>query len=43
MDTYIRSGTYALKPQLPYIPGSDMAGTVKAIGAAVTKFKVSMW
>lgn len=36
VDTYIRSGTYARKPQLPYTPGSDGAGVVKAVGAAVT-------
>lgn len=32
VDTYIRSGTYARKPQLPYTPGSDAAGTIEAIG-----------
>ena len=41
VDTYVRSGTYALKPELPYTPGSDLAGTVKAVGPAVTRFKVS--
>ena len=25
-DTYMRSGTYAIKPPLPYTPGSDAAG-----------------
>lgn len=39
VDTYVRSGTYALKPELPYTPGSDLAGTVKAVGPAVTRFK----
>ena len=24
-DTYMRAGTYALKPSLPYTPGSDGA------------------
>jgi NADPH:quinone reductase len=38
-DTYMRSGTYAIKPQLPYIPGSDAAGTVEAIGDGVKKVK----
>jgi NADPH2:quinone reductase len=38
-DTYMRSGTYAIKPQLPYIPGSDAAGTVQAIGDGVKKVK----
>jgi len=36
-DTYMRSGTYAIKPQLPYTPGSDGAGVVEAVGAGVAK------
>jgi NADPH2:quinone reductase len=40
VDTYIRAGTYAaFKPSLPYIPGSDGAGTVEALGSGVTGFK----
>jgi NADPH2:quinone reductase len=39
-DTYMRNGTYAVKPQLPYTPGSDAAGTVEAIGEGVKKVKV---
>jgi NADPH2:quinone reductase len=38
-DTYMRNGTYAIKPPLPYTPGSDAAGTVEAIGEGVKKFK----
>jgi NADPH2:quinone reductase len=38
-DTYMRNGTYAVKPPLPYTPGSDAAGTVESIGAGVTKCK----
>jgi NADPH:quinone reductase len=38
-DTYMRSGTYAIKPHLPYTPGSDAAGTVEAVGTGVTKAK----
>src|SRR5579863_6605018 len=38
-DTYMRSGTYAIKPQLPYTPGSDAAGTVEAVGEGVKKVK----
>jgi NADPH:quinone reductase len=38
-DTYMRAGTYAIKPQLPYTPGSDAAGTVEAVGPGVTKLK----
>ena len=36
VDTYIRSGAYAAKPQLPYTPGADAAGVVEAVGAGVT-------
>jgi NADPH:quinone reductase len=39
-DTYMRAGTYAIKPQLPYTPGSDAAGTVEAVGDGVRKVKV---
>ncbi|HET7307912.1 MAG TPA: NADPH:quinone reductase [Gammaproteobacteria bacterium] len=35
VDTYIRAGTYARKPDLPYTPGSDAAGVVAAIGRDV--------
>ena len=27
VDTYVRSGSYAQTPPLPYIPGGDAAGT----------------
>jgi NADPH2:quinone reductase len=37
VDTYIRSGTYARKPDLPYIPHADIAGVVDAVGEGVTK------
>jgi NADPH2:quinone reductase len=39
VDTYIRSGVYALKPTLPYTPGTDAAGEVEAIGSDVKGFK----
>jgi len=39
-DTYMRSGAYAIKPSLPYIPGSDAAGTVEAVGDGVKKVKL---
>ncbi len=38
-DTYIRAGTYAVKPPLPYTPGSDGAGVVEAVGEGVKKVK----
>jgi NADPH2:quinone reductase len=36
VETYVRSGAYAIKPTLPYTPGSDGAGVVDAVGAGVT-------
>jgi NADPH:quinone reductase len=38
-DTYMRAGTYAVKPTLPYTPGSDGAGTVEAVGEGVKKVR----
>jgi len=38
VDAYIRSGTYARKPTLPYTPGTDIAGTVEQTGAGSTRF-----
>ena len=38
-DTYMRNGTYAIKPALPYTPGSDAAGVIEAVGEGVTKIK----
>jgi len=38
-DTYMRAGTYPVKPPLPYTPGSDAAGVVEAVGDGVTKVK----
>ena len=35
-DTYMRNGTYAVKPPLPYTPGSDAAGDVEAIGEGMS-------
>jgi len=39
VDTYIRTGTYALKPALPYTPGMDAAGVVEALGSGVSGVK----
>ena len=38
-DTYMRAGTYARKPPLPYTPGTDGAGVVEAVGEGVKKVK----
>jgi NADPH2:quinone reductase len=40
VDVYIRSGAYARKPALPFIPGSDAAGEIEAVGANVTTVAV---
>ncbi len=39
-DTYMRNGTYAIAPKLPYIPGGDAGGVISAIGPGVREFKV---
>ncbi|HVO57996.1 MAG TPA: NADPH:quinone reductase [Dongiaceae bacterium] len=38
-DTYMRAGTYAIKPALPYTPGFEGAGVVEAVGEGVKKVK----
>jgi NADPH2:quinone reductase len=38
-DTYMRNGTYAIKPPLPYTPGSDAAGTIDSVGDGVVSVK----
>ena len=38
-DTYMRAGTYAVKPPLPYTPGSDGAGVIEEVGEGVKKVK----
>lgn len=39
IDTYIRAGTVQMGIPIPYILGCDVAGTVEAAGARVTRFK----
>ncbi|MEJ7617539.1 MAG: NADPH:quinone reductase [Pyrinomonadaceae bacterium] len=41
VDTYIRSGSYAAKPQLPYTPGMDAAGVVVKVGADVRRVQLN--
>lgn len=38
-DTYMRTGTYAIKPQLPYTPGADAAGVIAEVGPGLSQFK----
>ena len=38
-DTYMRAGTYAVKPPLPYTPGSDGAGVIEVVGEGVKRVK----
>jgi NADPH2:quinone reductase len=40
LDTYIRSGLYAVKPTLPYTPGMDAAGVIESVGAGVKGFGI---
>src|SRR5438094_642266 len=39
VETYIRAGTYAYKPALPYTPGNEGAGIVEEIGSDVNEVK----
>lgn len=39
-DTLIIQGLYQFKPELPFTPGSDLAGVVKEVGEGVTHLKV---
>lgn len=38
-ETYMRSGAYAIKPDLPYIPGADAAGVIDQVGDGVSGWK----
>ena len=40
VDTYIRAGIYPNKPDLPYTPGTDAAGSVEAVGSGVRRVAV---
>jgi NADPH2:quinone reductase len=39
VEIYIRAGTYARLPVLPYTPGNDGAGVVEQIGSDVSEFR----
>ncbi|HWC20645.1 MAG TPA: NADPH:quinone reductase [Terriglobales bacterium] len=38
-ETYQRTGTYAVKPPLPYTPGADAAGVVVSVGEGVQRVR----
>ena len=40
VDAYIRSGAHTIKPPLPYVPGTDAAGRIEALGSTVTTWSV---
>lgn len=40
IDTYIRAGVVKMQLPMPFVSGSDVAGTVTAIGPGVKRFKV---
>ena len=40
MDTLMVAGRYQMKPALPFVPGSDAAGVVLAVGDAVRRVRV---
>ncbi len=39
-DTLIIQGKYQFKPELPFSPGGEAAGTIKALGEGVTGWKI---
>ena len=39
MDYLMTTGGYQMRPELPYVPGTDAAGVVLACGEKVTRFK----
>ena len=39
VDTYIRSGNYAIKKELPFTPGMDSSGILLQVGSQVKTFR----
>jgi NADPH:quinone reductase len=39
-DVLMVQGLYQVKPPLPFVPGAELAGTVRALGEGVSRFKV---
>lgn len=39
-DTLITAGKYQVKPELPFSPGAEVAGIVRAVGRGVSRFSV---
>jgi len=39
MDLLMAQGRYQMRPELPYVPGTDAAGIVVAVGEGVTRFR----
>jgi NADPH2:quinone reductase len=39
VDTYVLSGAYSRRPDLPYTPGGDGAGDVMAVGEGADRFR----
>ena len=39
MDYLMASGGYQMRPKLPYVPGTDAAGVIVAVGDAVDRFR----
>lgn len=40
VDALVALGRYQVKPSLPHVPGSEIAGTIDALGAGVTCFAI---
>jgi len=39
VETYIRAGMHAIRPELPFTPGSDAAGIVLSVGEGVSGYR----